>query len=68
MKTIREIVDYIIKREAELGIDYNNDEQMLVLGEKIDSELYAMGVTEEQLDEANDLYCNELLRRKWNDG
>ncbi len=61
MKTIREIVDYINKRETELGIDYNNDEQMLVLGEKIDSELYVMGVTKEQLDEANDLYCNELL-------
>ncbi len=64
MKTIREIVDYINKRETELGIDYNNDEQMLTLGEKIDSELYAMGVTKEQLDEANDLYCSELLRRK----
>lgn len=65
MKTIREIVDYINKREAELGIDYDTDyEQALVLGEKIDNELYAMGVTEEQLDEANDLYCDELIGRK----
>lgn len=65
MKTIREIVDYINKREAELGIDYDTDyEQALVLGEKIDNELYAMGVTEEQLDDANDLYCDELIGRK----
>lgn len=65
MKTIREIVDYINKREAELGIDYDTDiEQALVLGEKIDNELFAMGVTQEQLDEANDLYCEELLGRK----
>ena len=65
MKTIREIVDYINKREAELGINYDtDDEQALVLGEKIDNELYTMGVTEEQLDEANDLYCDELLGRK----
>lgn len=61
---IREIVDYINKREAELGIDYDTDiERALALGEKIDNELYAMGVTQEQLDEANDLYC-ELLGRK----
>lgn len=65
MKTIREIVDYINKREAELGIDYDTDiEQALALGEKIDNELFAMGVTQEQLDEANDLYCEELLGRK----
>ena len=65
MKTIREIVDYINKREAELGIDYDADiEQALALGEKIDNELFAMGVTQEQLDEANDLYCEELLGRK----
>lgn len=65
MKTIREIVDYINKREIELGIDYDTDDkQALALGEKIDNELYAMGVTQDQLDEANDIYCDELLRRK----
>lgn len=65
MKTIREIVDYINKREIELGIDYDTDDKhALALGEKIDNELYAMGVTQDQLDEANDIYCDELLRRK----
>lgn len=48
MMTIREIVSYIKARENE-GANDNT----------IDSELYSNGVTEEQLDEANDIYCDE---------
>lgn len=48
--TTREILEYIRKREAE-GI---SDTQ-------IDDELMEKGITEEELDEANDLYCTEYV-------